>query len=319
MLCSVGVLYDAGDGQMKDVVIMMSSYNGEKYIKKQIDTIMEQKYDGTITLLIRDDGSNDATIKIIQECPQSQMRRIRLIKGRNVGPQRSFLALIRKAPVADFYFFADQDDIWYGDKIAKAVSGMGEYDTPICYCTNYDIVNTETGVRKERIIKDVPTFRPLKIIFYNRIPGCTMGFNRSLMAELKKLKLRNVMMHDSMVLSYCAAIGKIIFDKESSIAHRIHGNNVVGEGHKKIIPHKWIVDKLKLVIYKDKYDVSEMASEFMNNGHIKDEYVDDLRLLRDFKKSWVNTIKLLKHLDSHGTFMDRTTLSIRFKILLHVF
>ena len=297
----------------------MSTYNGEKYLSEQIDSIMKQDYDGIITLLIRDDGSQDETLDIARNYPQNEKRIIKIIEGKNIGPQKSFLSLIKEAEKADYYFFADQDDIWYDDKIRRAVTELSIISEPACYCTNYDLCNDVQENKRTKAIKEVPSFRPLKIILYNQIPGCTMGFNYALMEELQKLNLDNVMMHDSMVLSYCASIGKICFDEESGIVHRIHGNNVVGEGHKKIVPHRWIAEKIKLVIKKDDYDLSKMASQFILQGKIKGCYLSDLILLRDYKKNWLNTFKLLRHRDSHDRFMDRTTLSIRFKILLHIF
>ncbi|MBE6004400.1 MAG: glycosyltransferase family 2 protein [Lachnospiraceae bacterium] len=304
---------------MEKVVILMSTYNGETFLAEQIDSIMKQDYEGVIVLLIRDDGSKDGTIDVARNYPQNEKRIIKIIEGKNIGPQKSFLSLIREAEKADYYFFSDQDDIWYDNKIKRAVSELSKMPEPACYCTNYDICNDDPRQKRTKIIKETPSFSPLKVIFYNQIPGCTMGFNNALMEELKNLDLDNVMMHDSMVLSYCSSIGKICYDEESGIIHRIHGNNVVGEGHKKIIPHRWIMEKIKLVINKDDYDLSEMARQFIRNGKIKDCYLSDLILLKDYKKSWRNTIKLLRHKDSHDKFMDRTTLSIRFKILLHVF
>ena len=148
-----------------------------------------------------------------------------------------------------------------------------------------------------------------------------MGFNHKLMLLLKQLQLENVMMHDSMALSLAALCGEVIYDEEPRITHRIHLANVVGHGHKKIVPHKWIKEKLRLVLHKEDYDLSEMARQFLelagDTAHA--EYAADMALLRDYKKSWRNTRSLLKHPDSQGVPWDRTTLSIRSKIRLHLF
>ena len=304
---------------MQDVVVLMSTYNGQSYLPGQIGSIFSQDYEGTIDLLIRDDGSSDDTVSIIRNYPQTESRKIKLIEGKNLGPQRSFLELIRTADEAKFYFFADQDDIWYEDKIKRGVKALESFNSPACYCCNYDIYNSDLDQKKEQIIESRPEFTPLKTLFYNQIPGCTMGFNNELMKILKNIHLDNVMMHDSMVLSLAASVGDIIFDPKSGISHVIHGNNVVGEGHKKIIPHKWVADKFRLLTKKDDYDVSKMADEFIKQGNIKEEYLPDLILLRDFKNSRRNTHKLLRHKDTHDKAFDRTTMSIRSKIFFHVF
>lgn len=302
------------------VAVLMSTYNGEKYIQEQIESIINQDYQGNITILIRDDGSSDYTVDRIKNIVIPSNRKICLDEANNLGPQKSFLKLIKDAPQANYYFFADQDDVWNQNKISKAVSYMQKYqDIPVCYCSDYSLCNEKLRYEREHTIEKEPIFSPLKIIFYNQIPGCTMGFNDSLMRILKDVHISNVMMHDSMVLSLCAACGKIVFDRQSMIKHRIHGDNVVGEGHKKIIWNKWIVEKIELLIKKDDYDLSEMAEQFLKVSNVKKEYINDLVLLRDYKKSWIKTLKLLSHPDSKDKWYDRTTMSIRCKILFHIF
>ncbi len=307
------------EGIMLSVTVLMSTYNGEKFLKEQIDSIMNQDFEGYIRLLIRDDGSRDSTKEIIKRYHTMKNREIVLIEGENVGPQKSFLSLIQSADETDFYFFSDQDDVWYPQKIRVAVEKLCKINGPACYASNYDIIISETGITKKRILLEAPCFTPIRVIMYNQIPGCVMGFNHLLMKCLKNIKINNVMMHDSMVLSFAVSIGKVIYDPESSILHRIHENNVIGEGHKKIKPLKWIKEKTTLVIKKDDFDLAEMAKLFLLTGCVKDIWVNDLVLLRDFKKSWRNTIKLLHHPDTRGVWGSRTTMSIRCKILFHVF
>lgn len=303
-----------------DVTVLMSTYNGEKYIDEQLESILNQDFPGTITIQIRDDGSKDRVVEKINRMNCEPNRKIVVTQGANIGPQKSFLKLIKEAVPAKFYFFADQDDVWCLDKIRVAVQSMEEVSgSAVCYCSNYSLFNSDAGTEKRNAIPEKPVFRPLRIIFYNQIPGCTMGFNHTLMLALQKLNLENVMMHDSMALSLCAACGEIVYDPEPRILHRIHGDNVVGEGHKRIILHKWIVEKMKLLIHKDAFDLSEMARQFLETAEIKEEWKDDLLLLEDFKSSFQKTLQLLKHPDSQGVFMDRTTLSIRCKILFHIF
>lgn len=304
---------------MIDVIVLMSTYNGEAHIREQLDSIIHQNYEGNIRVLIRDDGSKDETVRIIEEYKEMGNREVCVVRGQNIGPQRSFLELIRGAEEAKYYFFSDQDDIWYADKIKNAVKAMENKSNPTCYCSNYDIYNTQLDKMREHIIESKPQFTPIKIIMYNQIPGCVMGFNHKLMRILKGIHIENVMMHDSMVLSLASTVGDIIYDDKSTIEHRIHSNNVVGEGHKKIILHKWLVEKIRLVINKDNYDISEMANAFLQTGKVKKAYENDLKLVRDYKKKFQNTIRLLRHPDTHDDVWDRTTISIRCKILFHVF
>lgn len=310
--------------QRYDVVVLLSTYNGKKYIREQIETICNQDYQGHIHLYIRDDGSKDETVLILNDIKESlpSNRSLEVCASSNVGPQRSFLKLIKTSPQADYYFFADQDDVWDLDKVSKAVNKMSENkEEPTAYCCNYRLSDMDLKILDAGFIKKTPKFTPLRVIFYNEIPGCTMGFNDSLMQYLRALKLHNCMMHDSLAVSLAAHCGTVIFDKDAGITHRIHADNVVGAGHKKIVPTKWIKEKLNLLIKKDDYDISEMADQFLKvcANAPKRQFVEDLELLRDFKKNYANTFRLLHHPDSKDKITDRTTMSIRCKILFHIF
>lgn len=306
----------------EQVVVLMSTYNGSRYLKEQIQCIFDQTYPGRITVLIRDDGSRDDTVALAQGFPQRENRKIQVVRGENVGPQRSFLALIRMAPKADFYFFADQDDVWDPEKIQTGVDAMRPYsDVPAAACSNYRLSDMELQVYDTAAIRETPKFTPLQILFYNKIPGCCMGFNHALMEKLQRMTVENVMMHDSVALALAAVTGQVLYDEQPRITHRIHRDNVVGDGHKKIVLRKWIPEKLRLLTRKEDYDLSELAENFLAVGgsQIREEYRKDLELLRDFKKSMRGTCRLLRHPDSQGRLLDRTVLSIRCKILFHIF
>lgn len=101
------------------VSVLMSTYNGAKYIREQIDSILNQK-DVNVELLIRDDGSSDNTAEICKEY-QKKNTNIRFYQGENIGVGKSFMELLKKAPEADYYSFSDQDDVWLEDKLSRAV------------------------------------------------------------------------------------------------------------------------------------------------------------------------------------------------------
>ena len=100
----------------------MSTYNGERYLREQIDSILQQ-IDVEIELIIRDDGSNDGTVQIIEEYA-SKYPCISYYCGDNVGVGKSFMELLKNAPTADYYAFSDQDDVWLKDKLIRAVKAI---------------------------------------------------------------------------------------------------------------------------------------------------------------------------------------------------
>lgn len=304
------------------VVVMLSTYNGEKYIKEQLDSIFNQDFDGTIDVLVRDDGSSDKTVNMLRQYPQYKTGELMLDTSQNIGPQKSFLRLIQEVDDKyDYYFFSDQDDVWDDNKIKTAVESLEPINKYAIYCCNYRLTDGDLKVVVEQVIERVPAFTPISSLLYNEIPGCCMALNKQLMEKLKEIQIENVMMHDSMALLLATYIGTVVYDDMPRICHRIHGANVVGTGHRRIIPAKWIKEKWQLVRTGDGYDISELADKVLRvageNGKL--EYKNDLELLRDFKKSFANTMQLLKHPETKGSPFDRTVMSIRSKILFRVF
>ena len=108
---------------MRSVQVLMSTYNGEKYIRRQIDSILNQK-DVAIHLLIRDDGSTDSTCEIIRSYAEKYSDQVEVTMGSNIGYKKSFLTLIQLAGDYDYYAFADQDDYWKPDKEIASIRKM---------------------------------------------------------------------------------------------------------------------------------------------------------------------------------------------------
>lgn len=303
------------------VVVLLATYNGEKYIEEQINSIYNQDFTGEILVYIRDDGSKDNTEKVLERVEKRDKRSFLFSKEENIGPQKSFLKLIEDAPKADYYFFADQDDVWMKHKIQSAVNMMqNQLQEYVLYCSDYALTDGDLNVVKEHTVNvQADTFHFLKTLLYNQFPGCVMGFNYNLLCFLRELKIESCMMHDSLALAVAAAVGIICYDKTPSIYHRIHDSNVIGHGHKKIEPTKWIVEKWNLLIKKENYDMSEIADRILSVGKDKVlNYKNDIMELRDFKKSYLNTFQLLSNPDTKDGF-NRTALSIRCKILFHIF
>ena len=102
----------------------MSTYNGEKYVREQLDSILNQTYKN-IEIVVRDDGSKDNTVKIIKEY-QEKYKNIKLVTGKNLGFIKSFFELL-KITESDYYSYADQDDIWMENKIELAVELLDQH------------------------------------------------------------------------------------------------------------------------------------------------------------------------------------------------
>lgn len=239
---------------MKTVQVLLSSYNGEKYIKQQIDSILAQK-GVNVRLLVRDDGSMDSTVEIVKG-----YERVDIIEGENQGSTESFLTLIELAPEADYYAFCDQDDVWDTDKIEIAVKVLEEYsDKPAIYSGNARLVDGDLNFIKNEDLNPMTTLG--SAIIKNYATGCTVVFNKSLMKELKKYRPVNVPFHDWWVNLVCLAVGGVsIYDIEPHMSYRQHGNNAVSGNDSAWKKWSSRLKKLSKPYYRD-----HMSEEILNH------------------------------------------------------
>lgn len=205
------------------VLVLMSAYNGEKYIKEQIESILNQT-NVEVSLLIRDDGSKDKTCCIIEEFCDS---RIKLIHGTNMGATKSFLELIKLSNHSDYYAFADQDDVWDEDKLEVAIAQIHHINVPALYSSNAKLV--DANLNYLGVKKGSPKTSLGSAVIANYVAGCTAVFNDALMEYLKKDSPKYTPFHDWWINLVCLSVGgKSVFDCEPHINYRQHGNNVVG-------------------------------------------------------------------------------------------
>lgn len=217
---------------MSNVAVLMSTYNGEKYLREQIESILSQER-VDVFLYIRDDGSSDNTINIIKEYERKN-KNIKLFEGKNVGVGCSFMQLIYDVPDNyDFYSFADQDDVWLPEKLYKATEKIKGLDSPALYCSNQILVDKDLNKLGMRF-NSAPDYSYKQIICRNQLTGCTMVLNQSLKSLLENpdrrptVQLIKNRIHDVWVAMVAAMVGEIVFDQDSQILYRQHESNVVG-------------------------------------------------------------------------------------------
>lgn len=213
------------------VTVLMSTYNGKEYLEEQLQSILNQKFDGDIDILVRDDGSSDGTQEFLEKY-QKEYKNVKWYQGENKRPARSFWELLRKAKGSDFYAFADQDDVWDEDKISVAVNSLLTLpqDNPLLYMSDVRTVDKNLKIISEEFCaKDIPIDFP-KSMMNNICAGCTYVFNelaRSLASELDADK-HKMYMHDWKIYQIVVCFGHVYFDKSAHMSYRQHGNNEVG-------------------------------------------------------------------------------------------
>ena len=215
------------------IAVLMSSYNGEKYIREQLNSILNQK-GVQVKLFVRDDGSSDHTVDILKEYMRKE--NIVFIEDINrLGPGGSFMQLlyIYGGESFDYFAFADQDDIWFDNKLKVAIDQLREYKTelPLLYGSNQYlyIKGKKSGFR----YKEVQNTSLIGHMTRNTISGCTFVFNKALAKKICEvprvdMDLIKYRMHDAWIFLVAIVCGKVIYDPKAYMLYRIHGQNAVG-------------------------------------------------------------------------------------------
>ncbi len=245
---------------MKTVQVLLSTFNGERFLKPLMDSLFEQDYTN-MEILVRDDGSSDHTIQLLQEY-EKRYPNIDVICGQNLGVIQSFFELLKlSSPAVDYFAFCDQDDIWEKNKISRAVSSLGSlsWSMPSLYCSDYLLVDEQMNIMKQiKKSRIRPSFE--NALVENIATGCTIAINKIsrqlLLQEIPKMAL----MHDWWIYLVISAFGKVVYDSEHKILYRQHSSNVVGVKSRSIA--RWVARIQRLLRQGSLTPVTEQAIEF---------------------------------------------------------
>ena len=211
------------------VHIMLATYNGEKYLREQIDSILAQTYTDW-SLYISDDGSDDTTPVIIEEYTDRYPDKIfSMNKSRIGGARKNFIYLFEKVPTADLYMFSDQDDIWLPDKIKKMVEAYdrAKSENTLLY-SDLTVVDSELNTISETFISDLHYSHKKEFMMMNNyIPGCVMMLDDKMISSVGKIP-KECIMHDWWIAMYATYIGSIIPVNEKLHLYRQHDQNAIG-------------------------------------------------------------------------------------------
>ena len=307
---------------MDKVAILLSTYNGERYLREQIDSILNQK-NVDVDLYVRDDGSHDRTIELLKDYAEANTR-IYAQYGKNVGVANSFMELLYRAPAKyDYYAFSDQDDIWEADKIQEAIkqlkaTGAALYGSnQACVDKNGKSLNMRYSTT-EKIHLD-----PISILNENMIAGCTMVFPNWFWRILSDENTRpseallRVRIHDVWTAEVAAVCGTITYDPRSFIKYRQHENNVVGAkraGLRENIAAK--VKKIRISEYRN--GRSKLAKEICELFPEQSKKYPVLQRCAN-TGTLAGRLKLIQDIPELCGFSGECTLSLLIKILCGVF
>lgn len=227
------------------VHILLSTYNGERFLAEQIDSIRKQTFRDW-TLLIRDDASSDGTRQIIMDYCQKD-ERIRFINPDdtiNLGVIGSFHALL-KHEVADYYFFSDQDDVWLEKKLEIQLAAAKDHpkDLPLLVYTDLKVVGQDLTVISESMIRtqsDHANTQLVQELTENTVTGGVAMINHRLAELWTGQEEHDLLMHDWYLALIASALGKLVYVDEPTELYRQHEANVLGARTLKKRMQNWI-------------------------------------------------------------------------------
>lgn len=206
------------------IAVLLSTFNGEKYIASQLDSILKQEGNFIIDIFVRDDGSSDSTLEIIKELSEVN-RCLHLREGENIGYKLSFFDLLYTVADYDFYAFCDQDDVWLSTKLKASLRFLEKQNFPSLYACKKYYVNE---VLKPLSIKDKSLPMNLDYGFFRGgICGCTMVWNNKLQQIIQRYRPKeSFKSHDDYVRCLAIAIGASTYlDETPHILYRRHSKN----------------------------------------------------------------------------------------------
>jgi len=219
---------------MNDLVcILLSVHNGSKFLAAQLESLSAQTHRNWM-LLWRDDGSQDDSSRIMEafadQIGGGRVRKLAEPTGQ-LGITSSFLSLLASAPAdAAFFAFCDQDDVWFVDKLERAVGHFAEVPAQQAglYCSRQMLVDVELRpIGMSPAVKRAPGLG--NALVQNIATGCTIVINKEARHHILSAQVPDGTLHDYWsYLVVCAVSGSVYFDPEPSIFYRQHGGNSVG-------------------------------------------------------------------------------------------
>ncbi|WP_018887674.1 glycosyltransferase family 2 protein [Paenibacillus massiliensis] len=292
---------------MYTVLVLMSTYNGEKYIDEQMQSLLKQE-EVALHILVRDDGSKDSTVERLRHWESQYPNRITTMPSPNIGVVRSFFDLIEQcSDQYDYYAFCDQDDVWLPTKLISAIhklKGQSEgsselaHERPLMYCSTTQM--TDESLNPTKIWPPMPEKKlsPYNALIENVCVGCTMLMNREAMLLIKQQMPKDVdkvIMHDWWVYLSVSCFGEVVFDQNSYILYRQHQHNALGGATDRLFS-KWVKRVKRFIKGKNRYILSRQADEFVAafGARIKPTYLQDINnFLSAYRKGPVRRLQYI--------------------------
>ena len=294
------------------ILVLVSTYNGEKFLSQQLDSILRQQA-VNVSIIVRDDGSRDGTIAIL-ETYSSIFPNVSFYQGDNIGPCMSFFNLLTHANNYDYYAFCDQDDVWDSDKLASAITKLEQQpkDQPLLYISNLKVVDEQlTFCRKAHQKNYNPQNRYSGLVDFYAV-GCTEVFNQKAVDLTKAHIRKDCLMHDSWLFMICNFFGCVIYDHEAHINYRQHDRNVVGTNKDSLSKLKDSIERAADRSVQPRLKNAQILMDEFGKGLRKEDYCK-ISKMAHYKKGFLSWMRLLFDFDIRSNHIES---DIRYRMLL---
>lgn len=261
---------------MRTVTIVMSAYNAGNRIISQLDSLFTQK-NVDVTVYVRDDGSTDDTLNILEQYKkEKQPQKLLIEKGKNCSWELSFLIALQNAPLAQYYAFSDQDDIWFDNKLSRCIEELEKYNASkaqMIHCNRISCNEQLVPLKHQSSKVPYPLSRE-NAVTQEYAQGCTIIIN----SIAKELVCRHIpetrMPHDFWTGMICYFFGEVHYCPESLFYHINHGNNASNAGHIRASQIARIRNLFSQSLYPNPaYDLLKGYADFLGN----DKFIQDLK------------------------------------------
>jgi len=242
---------------MQKISVAICTYNGEKYLKDQLDSIVNQTYKN-IEIIITDDASTDNTIKIIKEF-QKKYKFIKLYENKkNIGYVKNFERAINLS-TGDYIALSDQDDYWMQNKLELLLNEIEKRDDSLLVYSDSMIVDENLKELNRTLSDNYPPYgnNNLYLLYNNSVAGHAMMFKSELKDKILPFP-ENIGLHDIWITYVATSFCRILFVKKSLVKYRQHSFNVTDILKKKL--HKSY--SLKIAEKDENYSV--LVKKFTN-------------------------------------------------------
>lgn len=305
----------------KKLAIILSAFNGEKYIAEQIESIMSQSF-SDFDLFIHDDGSTDSTPQIINEYANTYENIKIIVNKKGLKYPACFIEMLKKISGYRYYAFSDQDDLWDKDKLFDAIQCLDTKDNaqPTLYysAVNYTDSNLNfiRGSRFAEGKKDICKLTFQQLLFGGEAMGMTFVFNE--IAKNALVKANETKAYKDWFLKlYCAACGEVYYNTKPCAKYRRHEAAVTSASNPSGRLQRYLGQIKEIYFEKETFDNQRSILDYINkNCHelILDEnkYLFDLFLEKDILKN------RLKKVTWQGRFRSKKVdeIGYRFAFLL---